>query len=328
MSYKGGKVAPPPTYICPQCGADGCQCPPATERMAPQSDSRWLTDFSLPDGIIVGEYTGEMQRAYAQRGITLLSVDYGPSDDPGVWHFQGDARVVAYSRRWPLLIAHPTCKHVARSGQQVWPKKIADGSHWWGLANILLWLCAPALAVLIEQPIGAFEKYYDAPMQTLQPWQHGHGNSKTWRLFHSDNVPVILPTRIVGSGTRRAATSEIAAARKRAWRPQSRRRSTRGSCHRGARRRRSTRSRCSDSEPPTQQPAIRCRPAGATHSRSTRRKRRRRKRRATKQRRHAWRGTAGRSTFRQRRGQRGSASSPGARKTSRARAPPKQATIM
>ena len=145
--------------ICPQCGADGCQCPPAAERMAPPGASRWLTDYSLPDGIIVGEYTGVMQRAYAAFGVRLLSVDYGPSDDAGVWHYQGDAREIVYSRRWPILIAHPTCKHVARSGQKVWPKKIADGSHWWVLANILVWLCAPALAVLIEQPIGAFEKY-------------------------------------------------------------------------------------------------------------------------------------------------------------------------
>ena len=54
--------------------------------MVPPGASRWLTDYSLPDGIIVGEYTGVMQRAYAAFGVRLLSVDYGPSDDAGVWH--------------------------------------------------------------------------------------------------------------------------------------------------------------------------------------------------------------------------------------------------
>eukprot|EP00966_Prymnesium_polylepis_P217392 5031555-Prymnesium_polylepis.1 len=67
---------------------------------------------------------------------------------------------------------------------------------------------------MIEQPIGAFEKYYDAQMQTLQPWQHGHGNSKTWRLFCSDNIPTVSPTRIVG-GQKRYATSGSARQRSR-----------------------------------------------------------------------------------------------------------------
>eukprot|EP00966_Prymnesium_polylepis_P011125 255864-Prymnesium_polylepis.1 len=51
-----------------------------------------------------------MQRAYAAFGVRLLSVDYGPSDDADVWHYQGDAHEIVYSRRWPILIAHPTCK--------------------------------------------------------------------------------------------------------------------------------------------------------------------------------------------------------------------------
>jgi hypothetical protein len=51
--------------------------------------------------------------------------------------------------------------------------------------------------VLVEQPIGLFEVFYDSPVQTIQPWWFGDMSQKTWRLFHSDNVPTILPTNIV-----------------------------------------------------------------------------------------------------------------------------------
>ena len=123
----------------------------------------------------MGEYSGCFQQAYADLGVNMLTVDFRPSERPGGLHYQGDAREILFARRWQLLIAHPTCRDVARSGSNVWPEKVASGSHWWGLADILFWLCAPADAVIVEQPIGAFEKYYMAPTHSFHPYWFGVG---------------------------------------------------------------------------------------------------------------------------------------------------------
>jgi hypothetical protein len=157
-----------------------------------------LADSSEPVGVIVGEYSGVIQAAYAARGIHMLTVDWRPADNPKGLHYRGDAREVVFSRRWRLIIAHPWCRDLSRSGASKHVVKDAAGDVWRGLAWVLLWLCAPADAVLVEQPIGLFEVFYDAPVQTIQPWWFGDMTQKTWRIFHSDNVPAILPTNIVG----------------------------------------------------------------------------------------------------------------------------------
>lgn len=200
---------------CPTCTADTCQCPwqdrptavPVQRRGADQdmimslllhAVHTTLTDSSEPVGVIVGEYSGVIQAAYAARGINMLTVDWRPADSPKGLHYRGDAREVVFSRRWRLVIAHPWCRDLSRSGASKHVVKDAAGDVWRGLAWVLLWLCAPADAVLVEQPIGLFEVFYDAPVQTIQPWWFGDMTQKTWRLFHSDNVPAILPTNIVG----------------------------------------------------------------------------------------------------------------------------------
>ena len=205
--------------MCPKCGADACQCPAAESRppaLAEQSRAM-PTDSSGPDGIIVGEYSGVMQAAFLRRGIRMITVDYGPSRVPGAWHYQGDARDIVFTRRWKLLIGHPDCTHIARCGSDRWKLKITDHRHWWGLADVLLWLSAPADAVMVEQPIGALERYFPLPFQNLQPWMFGHCNSKCWRLYCSDNVPTIFPTDIVpgrvrfarGGSARARSTTQV-----------------------------------------------------------------------------------------------------------------------
>ena len=197
-------------FYCPACGADSCQCAGAQlaaggARAAAPENARAigfvgkpLEDPSAPVGLIVGEYSGRLQEAFAARGVVMLTACYKNSERPGALHYRGDARDVLYSRRWRLIVAHPTCRDVAKSGCDVWPEKIASGSHWWGLADILFWLCAPADAVVVEQPIGAFERYYMPPCQSVHPYWFGDGEQKHWRLFTSDNVPRLLPTSVSG----------------------------------------------------------------------------------------------------------------------------------
>lgn len=193
---------------CTMCGVDTCQCPRSTTtgvrefwaEPAPGRVARFvdlpLADPYAPVGVIVGEFSGALQRAYAAVGIIMLTTDYRPTENVGGLHYQGEARDVVFRRRWQLLIAHPTCRDVARSGSNLWPEKAASGSHWFGLADILFWLCAPADAVVVEQPIGAFERYYSAPQQSVHDYWFGGDEQKHWRLFTSDNVPHLLPTDV------------------------------------------------------------------------------------------------------------------------------------
>ena len=189
--------------ICLRCSVDTCQCiwlndTPHTPTVAATGNPAYTPDDpNAPDGVIVGEYTGTLQAAYHAVGVSMLTVDWRPTERPSGLHYRGDAREVVFCRRWRLLIAHPWCRDVARSGAASRPRKEANGLVWRGLRDILFWLCAPADAVIVEQPIGLFERYYRAPDQSFQPWFYGDGQQKTGRLFTSDNVPTILPTHIV-----------------------------------------------------------------------------------------------------------------------------------
>lgn len=201
---------------CSVCDADTCQCPWAAAPFTPACPDhdparmaviavidRVLADPGEPVGLIVGEYSGVIQAAYAAVGINMLTADWRRSERPEGLHYRGDAREIAFRRRWRLLIAHPWCRDIARSSAATRDAKEQRGDVWRGLAGVLLWICAPADAVIVEQPIGLYEVYGSAPSQTVQPWMFGDGPQKTWRLFTSDNVPPLRATHVVaGRSTR------------------------------------------------------------------------------------------------------------------------------
>ena len=56
--------------------------------------------------------------------------------------------------------------------------------------------------VAIENPIGIMSSHYRKPDQIIQPWQFGHGETKSTCLWLK-GLPKLTPTNIVGGRAQR-----------------------------------------------------------------------------------------------------------------------------
>lgn len=178
--------------------------------------------------LIACETSGATRRAFANLGHDVTSVDVLPADD-GVSgavvygkgrmrHAIGDVR--PYLREpWDLVIAHPPCTYLTNSGVR-WlytgGKANADASNldferWDRMTDgvNLFTECynANAPRVAVENPImhGHARRYLTAravpgPSCIVQPWQHGHGETKATG-FWLRGLPCLEPTNVVGGRT-------------------------------------------------------------------------------------------------------------------------------
>lgn len=121
------------------------------------------------------------------------------------WHIQGDALKEAYSGKYDMMIAHPTCTYLTNSGVcWLWNKdgsrnenrqqKLKEGASFFKAL-----LDAPIPLIAIENPIP--HKYaveligrkYD---QCIQPYQFGHTESKA-TCFWLKGLPKLQATKNV-----------------------------------------------------------------------------------------------------------------------------------
>lgn len=119
--------------------------------------------------VLIGcEFTGTMRRAFAARGHDAWSCDLLPADDGSNRHIVGDVRDLL-GDGWDLLVvAHPPCTRLCRSGRR-WlsgpgnmtpPKKLPRGRTWASMiaefeAGLDLFIAcwrAPIARVAIENP--------------------------------------------------------------------------------------------------------------------------------------------------------------------------------
>lgn len=131
--------------------------------------------------------------AFTLRGHNAVSCDLLPSERPGP-HLQCDVMDVITDPSWDLMIAHPPCTYLARSGARWWPDRKEeqdDAIHFFKrLAD------APIKCSAIENPVGRMSTVYRRPDQYIQPWQFGHGETKKTGLWLK-NLPRLVPTNIV-----------------------------------------------------------------------------------------------------------------------------------
>lgn len=106
----------------------------------------------------------------------------------GTWHELND--------RWEMIIAHPPCTDLASSGARWFAEKRADGRQQKSIAFFLAFARADCPHIAIENPIGIMSTEYRKPDQIVQPWEHGHGETKATCLWLKE-LPCILPTNIV-----------------------------------------------------------------------------------------------------------------------------------
>lgn len=145
--------------------------------------------------LVACEFSGVVRRAFRERGHDAWSCDLLPAEDGSEFHIQGDV-LLETSRpyKWDLLLAFPPCTHLCSSGARWFKDKKAKQEF-----AIVFFECMaenniPRIAV--ENPIGIMSTKYRKPDQIIQPWQHGHGETKATCLWLK-NLPKLVPTNIV-----------------------------------------------------------------------------------------------------------------------------------
>jgi hypothetical protein len=157
--------------------------------------------------LIACEFSGVVRDAFRARGHDAVSCDLLPSERPGP-HIVGDVRD-HFADGWDLLIAHPPCTFLANSGAKhlylaCRRENGAAGDRWANLVHaaafFLDMLRAPIPRIAVENPImlGHVRRLFDipAPSQTIQPWQHGHPETKATCLWLR-SLPRLRPTHVV-----------------------------------------------------------------------------------------------------------------------------------
>jgi hypothetical protein len=142
--------------------------------------------------LIACEYSGAVRDAFLSAGHDALSCDLLPTEKPGP-HYQGNVCDII-GDGWDLLIAHPPCTHLAVSGARWFKDKQAEQAD--ALAFVRFLLDAPVPRIALENPVSIISSRIRKPTQIIQPWQHGHGETKATCLWLK-NLPPLAPTAIV-----------------------------------------------------------------------------------------------------------------------------------
>jgi hypothetical protein len=150
--------------------------------------------------ILVGcEESQIITSALRKAGHEAYSCDLQATRGNLDWHFKQDIMEVIPTRTWDLIILHPDCTAMAVSGNRWYSQgmpyhqKRLDQIKW----TISLWNLAKkhSKKVALENPVSVIFKYLPNVFY-LQPWQHGHGETKKTG-FALYNLEPLKPTNIV-----------------------------------------------------------------------------------------------------------------------------------
>lgn len=141
--------------------------------------------------LVACEFSGIVRDAFIRHGHDAVSVDLLPSELPGP-HIIGDVLEVM-SPRWDMMIAFPPCTYLCRSG--AWRHSGTQNQRD-SLEFVRKLLFSDINYIALENPVGAISSNIRKPTQIIQPWQFGHGETKTTCLWLK-NLPILNYTRIV-----------------------------------------------------------------------------------------------------------------------------------
>jgi site-specific DNA-cytosine methylase len=152
--------------------------------------------------LIACEFSGTVRDEFLKLGHDAWSCDLLPSETDGP-HYQGPVQEIL-DKGWDLMIAHPPCTHLAVSGARWFKNKQREQGE--ALDFVRLLMAAPIPRIAIENPVSIISSHIRKPDQIIQPWQFGHEITKTTCLWLK-NLPSLVPTKIVGKGTRHVTKS-------------------------------------------------------------------------------------------------------------------------
>jgi hypothetical protein len=142
--------------------------------------------------LIACEFSGIVRDAFAAQGHNAWSCDVLPTERSGQ-HLECDVRGVLHLG-WDLMVAHPPCTYLAVSGAR-WFKDRMPEQHA-ALSFVRSLLDAPIPKIALENPVSVISSQIRKPDQIIQPWQHGHGETKATCLWLK-GLPPLTPTNIV-----------------------------------------------------------------------------------------------------------------------------------
>ena len=151
--------------------------------------------------LVACEYSGRVRDAFRAMGHDAWSCDLLPSESRGGPHYQGDILDAVsddgyFYRHWKidLLIAHPPCQYLARSGARWWPDRQQEQKKALRFVRWLLEL--PISKIALENPPGAIGSNIRKADQYIQPWQFGHTEKKMTGLWLK-GLPHLKSTHVV-----------------------------------------------------------------------------------------------------------------------------------
>ena len=141
--------------------------------------------------LIACEFSGVVRDAFQAMGHYSVSCDLLPSEKPGN-HIEGDV-LHHLDEGWDLMIAHPPCTYLARSGARWFKERIHEQDAALQFVHDLL--NAPIPHIAIENPIGILSSRIRKPDQIYQPWWFGCPETKATCLWLK-NMPPLLATEM------------------------------------------------------------------------------------------------------------------------------------
>jgi site-specific DNA-cytosine methylase len=147
----------------------------------------------MPRLLVACEYSGRVRDAFTAKGWEAYSCDLLPCERESGHHYQGPVEDLL-EQQWDLMIAHPPCTHLAVSGARWFKDKQKEQAEALGFVRLLL--DAPIPRIALENPISIISSRIRRPDQIIQPWQFGHGETKSTCLWLK-NLPQLVPTDIV-----------------------------------------------------------------------------------------------------------------------------------
>jgi len=156
--------------------------------------------------------------AFRTAGFEAYSCDLQPTRGDPAWHFQCDIMDVIPIRQWGLIILHPDCTAMAVSGNRWYGRNMSmHGKRKVAIDwTMQLWKLAKQHSdrVALENPVSVIFQHLNAPVCYVQPWQHGHGETKKTG-FALHNLPPLVPSNIVEGREQRIWKMPPSATRKR-----------------------------------------------------------------------------------------------------------------
>ena len=150
---------------------------------------------SIMDILIACEFSGIVREAFKAKGHDVCSCDLLPTEIPGRHHI-GHVEAILF-HEWDMLIGFPPCTNRCNSGVR-WLINNPIRQEQLKIDDMFFYTMwdSGIKKICLENPIP--HKYSIVPNynQIIQPWQHGHGETKSTCLWLK-GLPVLKPSNIV-----------------------------------------------------------------------------------------------------------------------------------